>query len=279
MSDYQRIEKAIRFIEANANAQPNLEEIAASQNLSPFHFQRMFSQWVGVTPKRFLQTLTVERAKQLLAESKPILEVSDEVGLSAASRLHDHFVQLEAVTPGQYKTAGKGLTIQYGVHNTNFGKAFIATTERGICKISFVDGEGCPLGRRQSEVDRLKQDWPMALIEENVEVTSSAASAVFENARDPDRPISLYVRGTNFQVMVWKALLQIPQASLQSYSGVASAVGRDSAVRAVGTAIGANPVAFLIPCHRVVRQTGGIGGYRWGETRKHALHAWESARV
>lgn len=278
MSNYQRIEKAIRFIEANADAQPSLEDVAASVNLSPFHFQRLFSQWVGITPKRFLQTLTVERAKQLLAESKPLLQVSDEVGLSTASRLHDHFVQLEAVTPGQYKTAGKGLSIQYGIHDTRFGKAFIAATERGICKISFIDEEDSPLERIQSELDRLRQDWPMASIEENDEVTAAAASAVFENTFDANRPISLYVRGTNFQVMVWKALLQIPQASLQSYSSIAAAVGRGSAVRAVGTAVGANPVAFSIPCHRVVRQTGGIGGYRWGETRKHAMHAWESAQ-
>ena len=274
MSDYQRIEKAIQFIQANANAQPSLDEIAASVNLSPFHFQRLFSQWVGVTPKRFLQTLTVERAKQLLAESKPLLQVSDAVGLSTASRLHDHFVYLEAVTPGQYKTAGVGLNIKYGVHKTPFGEAFIATTDRGICKISFAGSQDF-----RTEIDRLKNDWPKAIVEENVAETSAAAISVFQKTANSKRPISLHVRGTNFQVMVWKALLQIPEASLQSYANIAQAVGKPSAVRAVGTAIGANPTAFIIPCHRVVRQNGGIGGYRWGETRKHAMHSWESARI
>lgn len=274
MSDYQRIEKAIRFIESNAERQPGLEEIAASVNLSPFHFQRLFSQWVGVTPKRFLQTLTVERAKQLLEQSRTLQSVSDDVGLSSASRLHDHFVQLEAVTPGQYKSAGKDLKISYGVHPTPFGNCFIAVTERGICKISFVDDFGT-----SDEIDRLIHDWPKAVVEENLALTGGFTSAVFEQSRSPDRPISLYVRGTNFQVKVWRALLEIPEATLQSYSDIAKTIGRDSAVRAVGTAIGANPAAYIIPCHRVVRQSGEIGGYRWGETRKHAMHAWESARV
>jgi AraC family transcriptional regulator, regulatory protein of adaptative response / methylated-DNA-[protein]-cysteine methyltransferase len=274
MSDYQRIEKAIQFIEAKAKDQPSLEEIATSVNLSPYHFQRMFSRWVGVTPKRFLQTLTLERAKLLLAESKPLLEVSDEVGLSTSSRLHDHFVQLEAVTPGQYKSAGKGLSIQYGLHQTPFGRAFIAQTERGICKIAFVEESDF-----DTELLLLKQEWPLASVEENSTVTAVSAADVFDPAGTADRPLSLYVRGTNFQVMVWKALLQIPEASVQSYSSVAAAIGKPSAVRAVGTAIGANPTAFIIPCHRVVQQSGGIGGYRWGTARKHAMHAWETARA
>lgn len=273
MSDYQRIEKAIQYIEANAHEQPSLEEIAANANLSPFHFQRIFSQWVGVTPKRFLQTLTVERAKQLLAESRPILEVSDQVGLSTSSRLHDHFVQLEAVTPGQYKSAGIGLTINCGLHDTPFGSCFVASTERGVCKIAFVENT-----EFETEIENLKKDWPLAQVEQDLESTSLLIQQIFDQNPKVDRPISLHVRGTNFQVMVWKALLQIPLGSLQSYSDIACAVGKPSAVRAVGTAVGANPIAFVVPCHRVVRQTGAIGGYRWGETRKHAMHAWETAR-
>jgi len=277
MSDYQRIETAINFIVEQGNAQPSLEEIAAAVHLSPFHFQRLFSQWAGVTPKRFLQTLTVERAKALLAHSKPLLEVSDLVGLSGPSRLHDHFVKLEAVTPGEYKNAGSGLTINYGISETPFGLVFLATTARGICKIAFVNSSdiGAPL-------EQLVAEWPNAQVVENIEATGELVDNLFQAKAaetEVSQPVSLYVRGTNFQVKVWKALLQIPLGALTSYSEVATAVGSPKAVRAVGTAVGANPAAFAIPCHRVIRQSGGIGGYRWGETRKHAIHAWESARA
>lgn len=271
MSDYERIAKAIDFLVENAESQPSLEEIAACVHLSPFHFQRLFSSWVGVTPKRFLQTLTVERAKELLALSEPLEVVSDAVGLSTSSRLHDHFIQLEAVTPGQYKAAGSNLKIKYGIHHTPFGNCLLATTDRGICKLAFVENE-------EEEIIALQQQWQRAEIERDQKSTAALVSSLFESGKNPNRPFSLEVRGTNFQIMVWRALLQIPQGSLQSYSGIAEAIGKPSATRAVGTAIGANPIAFLIPCHRVVRQSGAIGGYRWGETRKHAIHAWESAR-
>lgn len=272
MSDYQRIEKAIQFIEAKAEQQPSLEQIAASVYLSPFHFQRLFSQWVGVTPKRFLQILTTERAKQLLSESQPLMQVSDSVGLSNSSRLHDHFVQLEAVTPGQYKTAGDGLTIKYALANTPFGPAFMAKTDRGICRIAFIEQQDFA-----GELKQLKSHWPLANFAEDKEIIADLAQQIFTHKPQQNSPLSLHVRGTNFQVMVWRALLQIPPGDLQSYSSIAEAVGKASAVRAVGTAVGANPAAFIIPCHRVVRQTGAIGGYRWGESRKHAIHAWESA--
>jgi AraC family transcriptional regulator of adaptative response/methylated-DNA-[protein]-cysteine methyltransferase len=277
MSDYQRIEKAINYILEQSDSQPSLEEIAASVHLSPFHFLRLFSQWLGVTPKRFLQTLTVERAKALLAQSKPLLEVSDLVGLSSASRLHDHFVKLEAVTPGEYKTGGQGMSISYGLHETPFGKAFIALTDRGICKVAFL-GEG----GASPELDTLKAEWKHALIQEDNAVTGKAIESLFSQPATEGAKkltISLFVRGTNFQVQVWQALLQIPQGSLSTYSDIAAAVGKPKAARAAGSAIGANPVAFAIPCHRVIQQSGGIGGYRWGTTRKHAIHAWESARA
>jgi len=272
MTDYVRIAYAIDFIARRVDSQPTLNEIAAHLHLSPFHFQRLFCRWVGVTPKRFLQVLTVERAKQLLNESKPLLEVSDSLGLSSGSRLYDHFIHLEAVTPGEYKMGGVGLTIEYGVHDTPFGKAFIAITPRGICVFSFLDN---------TEIDEhltgLYKKWPYATVHENHPRTLAVIKAMFGGEKKLDRPLSLYVTGTNFQISVWKALLQIPPATVASYSQVANAIGHPNSARAVGLAVGANPVAFLIPCHRVILQSGKLGGYHWGETRKLAIHAWESA--
>ncbi len=273
MSDYDRIAAAIAFIVNRAASQPTLAEIAAHVHLSPFHFQRLFCRWAGVTPKRFLQVLTLERAKQLLGESKSQLEVSDSLGLSSGSRLYDHFVQLEAVTPGEYKMGGTGLTIEHAVQDTPFGKAFIAITPKGICNFSFLEGAAAA-----GHLDDLHKKWPHAVIRENRQRTLAIVQTMFGGERKSDRPASLHVSGTNFQVSVWKALLQIPPATVVSYSQVASAIGHPNSARAVGTAIGANPVAFLIPCHRVIQQSGGLGGYHWGEIRKQAIHAWESAR-
>ncbi|MBU1265292.1 MAG: methylated-DNA--[protein]-cysteine S-methyltransferase [Thiobacillus sp.] len=273
MSDYDRIAEAISFIVGRVDSQPTLQEIAGHLHLSPFHFQRLFCRWAGVTPKRFLQVLTLERAKQLLSESKPLLEVSDSLGLSSGSRLYDHFVHLEAVTPGEYKTGGLGLTIEYAIHDTPFGKAFIATTPRGICSFAFLDS---------IEIDEyltdLHKEWPHAAMHENRQRTLAVIRAMFCGEKKSDRPVSLHVSGTNFQISVWKALLQIPPARVASYSQVATAIGRPNSARAVGLAVGANPVAFLIPCHRVIQQSGKVGGYHWGETRKQAIHVWESAR-
>ena len=273
MSDYDRIAEAIEFIRAHVADQPKLEEIAAHLHLSPFHFQRLFSRWVGVTPKRYLQTLTLERAKQLLAESRPLLEISAAVGLSSGSRLYDHFIQLEAVTPGEYKQHGRNLHIDYAVHHTPFGNIFIAMTPRGICKLSFLDYDTI-----DDQLAELRRNWPLAEIQENPHGSLSVVHAIFQPGREPDRPLSLYVSGTNFQISVWKALLQIPPGAVVSYTQLAEALGRPRSARAVGTAIGANPVAFLIPCHRVIQKSGRVGGYHWGETRMHAIHAWETAR-
>lgn len=274
MSDYDRIAAAITFIVSQVNKQPGLKEVAAHLHLSPFHTQRLFCRWAGVTPKRFLQVLTLDRAKQLLNESKPLLEVCDSLGLSSGSRLYDHFVHLEAVTPGEYKLGGVGLTIEYAVQDTPFGKAFIATTPRGVCGFAFL--ESAPI---DEHLAGLTENWPHALLRENRQRTSAVIKAMFGSEKQLDRPVSLHVSGTNFQISVWKALLQIPPATVVSYTQVASAVGRPNAARAVGQAVGANPVAFLIPCHRVIQQSGKLGGYHWGETRKQAIHAWESARV
>jgi AraC family transcriptional regulator of adaptative response/methylated-DNA-[protein]-cysteine methyltransferase len=273
MSDYDRIAEAISFIASRVNSQPSLQEIARHLHLSPFHFQRLFSRWTGVTPKRFLQVLTLERAKQLLSESKPLLEVSDSLGLSSGSRLYDHFVHLEAVTPGEYKMGGAGLTIEYAVHDTPFGKAFIATTPRGICNFAFLDSMEI-----HEYLTDLYKEWPQAIVHENRKRTLAVIRAMFRGEKKSDRPVSLHVSGTNFQISVWKALLQIPPATVASYSQVATAIGHPKSARAVGLAVGANPVAFLIPCHRVIQQSGKLGGYHWGETRKQAIHAWESAR-
>ncbi|MEV3814950.1 methylated-DNA--[protein]-cysteine S-methyltransferase [Aeromonas salmonicida] len=273
MSDYARIADAIRFIASQVERQPTLDEIAAHVHLSPFHFQRLFSRWAGVTPKRYLQVLTLERAKALLQESRPLLEVADTLGLSSGSRLYDHFVQLEAVTPGEYKQRGAGLVIDHGVHDTPFGQAFVALTPRGVCNFSFLDDKA-----PQAPLAALAHNWPEAELREAPSRTQGVIDTMFDGSKAADRPISLHVSGTNFQISVWRALLQIPPAKVVSYAQVASAVGNPKAARAVGLAVGANPVALMIPCHRVIQQNGKLGGYHWGETRKQAIHAWEAAR-
>ncbi|MFM5655859.1 bifunctional transcriptional activator/DNA repair enzyme AdaA [Aeromonas veronii] len=273
MSDYARIADAIRFIASQVERQPTLDEIAAHVHLSPFHFQRLFSRWAGVTPKRYLQVLTLERAKALLQESRPLLEVADTLGLSSGSRLYDHFVQLEAVTPGEYKLRGAGLVIDHGVHDTPFGQAFVALTPRGVCNFSFLDDKA-----PEAPLAALAHSWPEAELREAPSRTQNVINTMFDGSKAPDRPISLHVSGTNFQISVWRALLQIPPAKVVSYARVANAVGNPKAARAVGLAVGANPVALMIPCHRVIQQNGKLGGYHWGETRKQAIHAWEAAR-
>jgi len=272
-SDYQRIAQAIEFINANAKQQPSLENIAAHLHLSPFHFQRLFSQWAGVAPKKYLQILTVDRAKQLLAQSKPLAEVSDSVDLSGSSRLHDHFVQLEAASPGEFKAGGAGMEIRYSVIGGPFGDAFIAVTPRGICKLSFLSNNNI-----EQQIVDLNAQWPAAKLVNQASETTRMVEALFAGKQTINGPLSLYVKGTNFQINVWRALLQIEPGCISSYVQVAAAVGKPRAYRAVGTAIGSNQVAFFIPCHRVLQQSGQIGGYLWGETRKHAIHAWESAR-
>lgn len=272
-SDYRRIAEAIEFIADRTGSQPTLGEIAMHVHLSPYHFQRLFCRWTGVTPKRFLQILTLEHAKALLRQAKPLLEVSDAIGLSSASRLHDHFVRLEAVTPGEYKTGGAGMIIEHGIHRSPFGRVFIAATPRGICSLSFLAGPG-----DDGQPGRLRRSWPHAALRRNPARTRGLVNVIFGEGGKPDRPLSLHVHGTNFQINVWKALMKIPPGRVVSYGDVARVIGHPDSSRAVGSAVGANPVAFVIPCHRVIRQCGGLGGYQWGETRKHAIHAWEIAR-
>lgn len=271
MSDYDRVASAIEYIQENIRRQPELEEVAEHVHLSPYHFQRLFSRWAGVSPKRFLQALTVEHAKQLLVESLPLLEISDQLGLSSSSRLHDHFVNLEGVTPGEYKEQGADIEIVYGVAETPFGFAFVANSKRGVCRLAFLGNED-----PSDEVRRLEAIWSKASLVENPDAIRKISDAVFSNTRKPDRPLSLLVSGTNFQINVWRALLNVPSGSVISYAQLASGIGRPGSARAVGNAVGANPVAFLIPCHRVIHASGKLDGYRWGSTRKRAMIAWES---
>jgi AraC family transcriptional regulator of adaptative response/methylated-DNA-[protein]-cysteine methyltransferase len=269
--DYLRIERAIQYLENHANAQPELSEVASAVNLSEYHFQRLFSRWAGISPKRFLQFITKESAKDLLTRSENLLDTTYGVGLSSLGRLHDLFVTTEAVTPGQYKSGGAGLTIRYGLHDTPFGKALIGLTERGICHLGFV-------GASEGEaIDTLVSGWPQARMIEDYKATAPLVEPIFDLTQRSRTPLHLHLRGTNFQLKVWEALLRIPLGAVISYQGLAERAGRPGASRAVGTALGHNPIAVLIPCHRVIRKLGGFGNYRYGVTRKKALLGWEAA--
>lgn len=275
--DYQRIESAIRFLEQNATLQPGLEEVAAHVGLSAYHFQRMFHRWAGVTPKSFLQAITLSAAKRQLSESRSLLDASFEVGLSGPGRLHDLFIALEAMTPGEYKAGAGGLTVESGVHDTPFGAALFAATPRGLCGITFLDPNGTTA--RAAE-DELRARWPGARFARNPAATEGYAAELARRARGGGaRPLTLVVKGTRFQVKVWEALLRIPSGALSTYGDLARAVGAPSASRAVGAAVGQNPIAWLIPCHRVIRSTGVLGDYRWGSQRKRAIVGAELARA
>jgi AraC family transcriptional regulator of adaptative response/methylated-DNA-[protein]-cysteine methyltransferase len=271
ITDYERIERAIHYLEANYREQPNLKALARGAGLSEFHFQRLFRRWAGVSPKRFVQYLTAGHATRLLRASCSSLEAAHEAGLSGGGRLHDLLVTIHAVTPGELKRAGAGLTIQYGFLTSPFGTCLIGATSRGVCHLSFLSAED-----RRAALSELKAEWPQAHIEEATHVTAPLARQLFKriNARAPG--IDLHLRGTNFQIKVWEALLRIPPGGVVSYEDLARRIRTPRAVRAVANAVAHNPVAFLIPCHRVIRKSGALGGYRWGETRKKALLAWEA---
>jgi len=270
--DYLRIEQAIQYLENHYKDQPSLEEVAANIGLSEYHFQRLFTRWAGVSPKRFLQFLTKEGAKELLNQSENLLDTTHQVGLSSLGRLHDLFVSTEAVTPGEYKSRGTGVTIRYGIHLTPFGKCMIATTERGICHLGFVQtSEG-------DAIDNLVADWKEARMIEDHRSTGSLVGPIFDlQFSTRIKPLTLHLRGTNFQLKVWEALLDIPAGAVTTYEGIASRIGKPSALRAVGAAVGHNPIAVLIPCHRVIRKVGDFGNYRYGTLRKKALLAREFA--
>jgi len=271
--DYLLIERAITYLDAHAVEQPDLAAVARAVGLSEFHFQRLFSRWAGISPKRFLQFITREHARHLLESSESLLDATYELGLSSPGRLHDLFVTTEAVTPGEYKSRGDGLIIRYGIFPTPFGKCLLGVTERGICHLGFVQtSEGDAL-------DELVSYWRRAEVIEDHGATAPLVDAVFRLGLQPSAPLRLMLRGTNFQLKVWEALLRIPPGMVASYEGIAVRIGAPRAVRAVGTAVASNPVPVLIPCHRVIRKLGTFGEYRYGQTRKRALLGWEQAQT
>jgi AraC family transcriptional regulator of adaptative response/methylated-DNA-[protein]-cysteine methyltransferase len=273
-SDYARIEQAIRLLQSRAREQPSLAEVAEAAGLSEFHFQRLFQRWAGISPKRFLQVLTLAEAKRMLAESRSLLDTSYEVGLSSPSRLHDLFLSLECMTPGEYKARAAGLTIRWGVEETPFGPALFAALERGLCGLSFLM-EDDP----ETAFAQLRARWPEATLEASPTAIRPLAEAFAARmAGRADQPLALILKGTPFQLRTWEALLRIPAGHALAYADVAKLTGSPGASRAVGSAVGANPIAGLIPCHRVIQGTGALGDYRWGAPRKAVLLAVERGR-
>ncbi|MDQ2105061.1 methylated-DNA--[protein]-cysteine S-methyltransferase [Azospirillum isscasi] len=271
---HRAIAAAIRHLVENWQDQPALDELAEVAGMSPFHFQRLFTQWAGISPKRFLQFLTLDNAKRLLAENHSVLDVALDVGLSGPSRLHDLFVACEAMTPGEYKTLGGGLTIRWGLHATPFGPSLVATTERGVCWLSFAEEED-----GHDALAEMAAAWPAARLVEDADATRPAAARAFRWDGQDREPLRLLMKGTNFQIKVWEALLRIPSGAVVSYEDVARAIGQPTAMRAVGAAVGRNPVCVLIPCHRVIQKSGIIHNYRYGVPRKRALLAWEQGNA
>ena len=273
-TNYEKIAGAIEFVSRHARQQPELEDIAAAVHTSPFHFQRLFTEWAGVSPKKFLQYLTVEHAKHLLAEKQNCLfDAAYETGLSGTGRLHDLFVSIEGMTPGEYKNGGENLTIRYSTQQCRFGKYIVASTGKGICNLSFFEGDTA------SAIEALKAYWPHAKLVPGKENNQQKIIDFFNNSTGDSSAIKLHLKGTPFQIKVWQALLHIPEGDVSTYGGIAQHIHQPSASRAVGTAIGSNPVGYIIPCHRVIKNIGETGGYRWGGTRKKAMLAWEASKT
>ena len=273
-TDYQRIENIIEYLGENFREQPTLDQLAERAHLSSFHFQRLFKKWVGISPKRFVQYLTIDYARKLLNESTDLLSTSIESGLSGPGRLYDLFVAVESVTPGEYKQRGQGLMIDYGIHQSPFGNCLLGMTQRGICSLSFHDSLN-----DQEAVHYLNLKWPRAILKKNPERTRTFFRKIFEsNEQNKSDKIPLHLEGTNFQIKVWEALLRIPMGHLVCYEDIARLIHQPRAVRAVGQAIARNPISLLIPCHRVIRKMGNFGNYQWGSTRKKMLIAWEASQ-
>jgi AraC family transcriptional regulator of adaptative response/methylated-DNA-[protein]-cysteine methyltransferase len=273
--NYLRIEQAIQYLEKNVQRQPELEEVAEKVHLSPFHFQRIFTEWAGISPKRFLQFLTVDFLKTKLQESKNIVEAAEQAGLSSQSRVYDLFTTLEAVTPQEYKLKGSGIRIEYGFHTTPFGIALIGITERGICWLSFIQSDEDP----KYELEKMKGHWHNSIFHEDENITAGFVNRIFGNEDFHKERLHILVKGTNFQVKVWEALLKIPMGEVTTYQGIASQLQNPKAMQAVGSAVGSNHIAYLIPCHRVIRKDGILGEYRWSASRKKSMIGWEMAKV
>ncbi|WP_082002023.1 bifunctional helix-turn-helix domain-containing protein/methylated-DNA--[protein]-cysteine S-methyltransferase [Chryseobacterium vietnamense] len=271
--DYNRIAKAIEYIQRNFRLQPSLEEVAENIHLSPAHFQKIFTDWAGTSPKKFLQFISLEHAKNLLKEEKASLfDTAYETGFSSTSRLHDLFVKIEGMSPAEYKNGGKSLNIHYSFSESPFGNLLVASTEKGICYMAFEDDKEKAFGE-------LKQKFPNASFIEKHDALQKNALSIFDKDWTKLNTIKLHLKGTDFQLKVWESLLTIPMGKLSTYGNLAEKIGNPKASRAVGTAIGSNPVAFLIPCHRVIQATGHLGGYRWGSDRKQLIVGWEGSHI
>ena len=271
--NYQRIAEAINYIKLNFKEQPNLDEIAEKVSLSPFHFQRLFTDWAGISPKKFLQYLSLDYAKGILKDRQATLfDAAFETGLSGTGRLHDLFMNIEGMTPAEYKNGGAALSINYSFAESPFGNIIVASTPKGICYMAFAD-------EREEAFNQLKAQFPNASYTQMVDLAQQNALFIFKKDWSQLSNIKLHLKGTSFQLKVWEALLNIPMGGLATYSSVASAIAHPSASRAVGSAVGDNPVAFLIPCHRVIKSTGEFGQYHWGSTRKSAIIGWEAAQL
>ena len=272
MTDYERIEKAIEYIHQHFQEQPQLERVAKEVYLSPFHFQRLFKKWAGVSPKKFLQYISISHAKKLLEQDATLEAASFEAGLSGTGRLHDLFIHIEGMTPGEYKNDGQNLQMLYSFSETPFGTILIASTPKGICHLSFIDN-------KKKALDELRSKWKNASFREGIDSQQKNVFSVFIEGKEDLKKIQLHLKGTDFQLKVWEDLLKIPAGHVSSYKTVAAQIHQPAAIRAVGSAVGDNPVAFLIPCHRVIRSTGLIGDYHWGSVRKTAILGWESSQV
>jgi AraC family transcriptional regulator of adaptative response/methylated-DNA-[protein]-cysteine methyltransferase len=274
MNDYERIAGVIRYLDESHTDQPDLATLARRVGLSQHHFHRLFTSWAGITPKDFLQCLTLTYARELLRQGKSVLDAALDTGLSGPSRLHDLCISLEAASPGEVKSGGEGWTLTVGFADSPFGNCLLAESHRGVCHLSFVDS-----GDKAAALAEVKAQWPRARFQRDDIAVKQLANRIFERpvVGNSPTPLRAFVRGTPFQARVWRALLQVQHGMLVSYGGLAAAVDQPTAARAVGSAVGQNPLAYLIPCHRVIRETGVLGNYRWGPVRKRAILAWENA--
>ena len=271
--NYNRIAEAIDYIKHNFKTQPNLEEVAEKIHVSPFHFQRMFTDWAGVSPKKFLEYISIEHAKNILKnEQTTLFDAAFETGLSGTGRLHDLFIKIEGMTPGEYKNGGENLSINYSYAESPFGNMLVASTAKGICYMAFADDE-------KQALNDLHKHFPNAQLRQMVDMIQQNALYIFTHDWSKLNKIKLHLKGTDFQLKVWETLLKIPMGRLSTYGNIARQINISGASRAVGSAIGNNPVAFLIPCHRVIQSTGIVGGYHWGSTRKTAMIGWEAAKA
>ncbi|MCV9929881.1 methylated-DNA--[protein]-cysteine S-methyltransferase [Flavobacterium sp. LS1R49] len=271
--NYNRIADAIDYIKANFKEQPNLDEVAEKVHLSPFHFQRLFTEWAGTSPKKFLQYISVEHAKKILKENNQVtlFDAAYDTGLSGTSRLHDLFVNIEGMTPAEYKNGGKNLEINFSFAESPFGNIIVASTSKGVCYMAFAEDE-------KTGFHHLQHKFPNATFSRKLDLVQQNALFIFQNDWSKLSEIKLHLKGTDFQLKVWETLLKIPMGQLSTYGSIAQQIEKPNASRAVGTAIGSNPVAFLIPCHRVIQSSGTFGGYMWGNTRKTAIIGWEGVQ-